>query len=311
MAKNIKKALVTGGAGFIGSHIVDALIKRRIKVVIVDDLSTGENKNVNPNARFFKMSITSPNFPKLLKNVKPDVVFHCAAQINVRESVKDPLKDARVNILGTLAVAQAAKDAKVKKIIFSSTGGAIYSERDKPPYSERDRSEPVSPYGIAKRTSEQYLEFMHGETEIPYVSLRYANVYGPRQNAKGEAGVIAVFTERMLEGKPVVINGTGTKTRDFVYVDDVVRANMKAMQKNVVGEFNIGTGKQVSINQVFRKLNALTGGLTKERHGPDKAGEARRSALRFTKAKRHLDWSPKVSIDDGLEKTVKWFKKKH
>lgn len=307
--KKIKKALVTGGAGFIGSHIVDALIKRRIKVAVVDDLSSGDKKNVNPNAKFFKASIASPQCAEIIKRLKPDVIFHCAAQINVRDSVANPMKDAKNNVLGTLLIAQAALEANVQKIIFSSSGGAMFSDAVKPPYSEKLEAQPVSPYGIAKRAGEMYLDFFHQTHGLPYVALRYANVYGPRQNSQGEAGVIAIFASRMLKGQPVKINGTGRQTRDFVYVDDVVRANMQAMRKNVTGIFNIGTGRQTDIKTVFKKINEFAGGLTPKRHGPAQPGEVMRSALDCRKARRHLDWSPKVKIDEGLKRTVEWFKK--
>lgn len=307
--KKIKKALVTGGAGFIGSHIVDALIKRRIKVAVIDDLSTGDKNNVNPNARFFKVSIASPQGAEIIKKLKPDVIFHCAAQINVRDSVSDPIKDAKDNVLGTLQMAQAALEANVQKIIFSSSGGAMFSDAIKPPYSEKQEAQPVSPYGIAKRAGEMYLDFFHQTHGLPYVALRYANVYGPRQNNKGEAGVIAIFAGRMLKGQPVKINGTGRQSRDFVYVDDVVRANMQAMRKNVNGIFNVGTGKQTDIKTIFKKINDLTGGLTPKRHGPAQAGEVMKSALDGRKARRYLDWTPQVKIDEGLRRTVEWFKK--
>ncbi len=303
-----QSALVTGGAGFIGSHIVDALVARRIRTFVIDDLSSGRVKNVNPNAKFFKLSVTSPSFPTLVKKLKPDVVFHAAAQINVRCSVEDPPTDARVNILGTIEMAHAAAAAGVKKIIFSSSGGVMYPERLRPPYAEKIPPEPVSPYGISKRAAEMYLEYEHFMHGIPYVALRYANVYGPRQNSRGEAGVIAVFSERLLAGKPAVINGEGKQTRDFVYVGDVVRANMLAMQKNAVGVFNIGTGKQTDVNAIFRKLKRLTGSSQAEKHGTACQGEVMRSALDARKAKVYLSWKPEVTLDEGLQKTVEWFR---
>ncbi len=304
-----KSALVTGGAGFIGSHIVDALIARHIRTYVIDDLSTGRLGNVNPNAKFFKLSVINPSFPALVKKLKPEVVFHTAAQINVRCSVEDPPTDARVNILGTIEMAHAAAQAGVKKIIFSSSGGVMYPERFRPPYSEKIAPEPISPYGISKRAAEMYLEYEHLTHNIPYVALRYANVYGPRQNSKGEAGVIAVFSEHLLTGKSALINGDGKQSRDFVYVGDVVRANMLAMQKTVVGTFNIGTGKEANINTVFRKLKKITGSSQEEKHGAACQGEVRRSSLDARRAMRYLDWRPSVQLDEGLEKTVDWFRK--
>lgn len=309
MSKRYKVALVTGGAGFIGSHIVDALISRRLKVYVVDDLSTGYRHNVNPNARFFKISITSPAFSALVKRVKPDVIFHTAAQINVRCSVADPPSDARINIMGSLAVFHAGASSGVKKIVFSSSGGVMYPASMRPPYAEKIPPDPISPYGIAKRAAEMYLRFEHEVHGVEYVALRYANVYGPRQNSKGEAGVAAIFTERMLKGQPCVINGSGKQTRDYVFVEDVVRANLAAMKRGVHGIFNVGTGKETDVNAMFRKLKKLTGADIPERHGAACAGEVMRSALDARLAGQVLGWKPKVSLDEGLKRTVEWYKK--
>lgn len=310
MAKKYKKALVVGGAGFIGSHVVDALIKRRIKVFVVDDLSSGKKSNLNPNAKFFKMSVTSPAFPKLVKRIKPDVVFHFAAQIDVRVSVADPIKDAKVNIMGSLALMKAAADAGTKKIIFASSGGAMYPERLKPPYKETVQPEPISPYAIAKRAVELYLDFANLEYGIPTISLRFANVYGPRQDSSGEAGVVAIFSEKMLRGQQPVIFGTGKQTRDYVYVGDVARACMKAMDRAVSGRINIGTGKQTDLVSLFKKLKKITGADVVQKHGPAKSGEVMRSALHCGLAERKLGWKPKIKLDEGLKKTVEWFRKK-
>ncbi len=317
-----KRALVTGGAGFIGSHIADALIKRRIKTYVIDDLTTGDKKNVNPNAEFVKMSITSPAFPALLKKIQPDIVFHTAAQVNVRSSVVDPVTDAKVNVLGTLALIQHAAEAGVKKIVFSSSGGAMFSDRVRPPYSESQPAEPVSPYGISKRAGEMYLEFASSTYGIDTVSLRYANVYGPRQNTKGEAGVVALFGSHLLANEDIIINGDGKQTRDFVYVGDVVRANVLAMGKNAHGIYHIGTGQETSVLKLFKMMNRLTAAsaplLTKEgsgevravrgstmQFGPAKAGEVRRSALVSKKAMKELGWKAEMSLEEGLRKTLK------
>lgn len=306
-----KSALVTGGAGFIGSHIVDALISKRIKVYVVDDLSSGQKSNINPNAHFTKLSVNSPAFGEYLKKVKPDVVFHLAAQINVRKSVENPIEDANTNIMGLLMLIQVAKEIGVKKIVFSSSGGVMYPETARIPYSEKITAEPFSPYGISKRASEMYLAFAHKLHGIPYVALRYANVYGPRQNAKGEAGVISIFSTQMLAKKPIMINGTGKQTRDFVFVGDIVRANLLAATKNVVGEFNIGTGKETNLNQLFKKLVTLTGYKLPEQHTKAAPGEVMRSALDARKARELLEWVPKTTLDEGLKKTVEWFRKKN
>ncbi|MBI5369660.1 NAD-dependent epimerase/dehydratase family protein [Candidatus Uhrbacteria bacterium] len=305
-----KTALVTGGAGFIGSHLVDALVRRRIKVYVVDDLSSGSLSNLNPNAHFTKLSITNPQFTTYLRRLKPDVIFHCAAQINVRHSIVDPPNDAQTNIMGTIALAHTAAQIGVKKIIFSSTGGAMYPDQARMPVSERTPPQPSSPYGISKRAAEMYLYHEYIVHGMPYVALRYANVYGPRQNAKGEAGVITIFASHMLEGKPVKIFGTGKQTRDYVYVEDIVKANMLAMSRHVVGEFNIGTGKETNVNALFSKLTHLTGYQMPARYEPFVSGEMMRSALDARLAKKTLGWAPLVSLDEGLKKTVAWFSKK-
>jgi len=309
MAKKYKKALVTGGAGFIGSHIVDALIKKRIRVYVVDDLSSGKKANLNPNARFYKMSITSPALPKLIKRLKPDVIFHYAAQKDVRKSVADPSFDARVNIMGSISLIQAAHQAGTKKIIFASTGGAMYPDQSRPPWKESLQPAPISPYAIAKRSTELYLEFARLEYGIGYTALRMANVYGPRQDAKGEAGVCAIFSETMLRGGQPKIFGTGKQTRDYVYVGDAVNAAMLAMNRTANGCFNIGTGRQTDLNTLFKKLRKLTNSNTLEKHYPALPGEVMRSAVNFGLANKKLGWKPKVKLDDGLKKTVEWFKK--
>lgn len=308
MAK-FKTALVTGGAGFIGSHIVDALIRRHIKVYVIDDLSKGSRKNLNPNATFYKMSVVDDTAHKLVARLKPDVIFHLAAQIDVRCSVEDPPKDARVNVMGTLNIAHAAAKAGVKKFIFTSSGGAMYSDVQRPPYSEKTPEEPLSPYAIAKRSAEMYLDFEHRIHGLKYVVLRLANAYGPRQALRGGyAGVISVFTRQMLAGEKIIIYGTGKQTRDYVFVSDIVRAHMLAMEKSVTGTFNIGTGIQTSVNTIFQKIKRLTGSKQKEEHGPACKGEVTRSALDARKAAKELGWKPEVSLEEGLKKTVLWFR---
>ncbi|MEK9131011.1 MAG: NAD-dependent epimerase/dehydratase family protein [Patescibacteria group bacterium] len=309
MAK-YKTALVTGGAGFIGSHLVDALVRRRIKVYVIDDLSTGQMRNVNPNAEFIKMSITSPKLASIVKKIKPDVIFHYAAQRNVRVSLKHPIYDAEVNVMGTLALIQAAYEVGVKKFIFSSSGGAIYSDAHKhrAPWSEEVVDEPVSPYGVAKRAGELYLNFAYYVQGMSYVALRYANIYGPRQDSGGEGGAISIFISRMLKNQAVQIFGNGKQTRDFVYVDDAVAAALKAMDAPVVGVYNIGTGQEVNVNTFFYKIKKLTGSDVAEKHVAANAGEILRSVLDARLARKKLDWTAKVSFDEGLRRTVEWFR---
>jgi len=310
MSKKYQKVLVTGGAGFIGSHVVDAYIQKRAKVYVVDDLSGGKRSNLNPNATFYKMSINSSKFTELVKKIQPDLVIHAAAQQDVRKSVEDPQFDAKINILGTLSVIEACRVANVKKIVFTSSGGAIYPSTQRPPFSEKVLPAPISPYGIAKRASELYLHFAYEVHGIPYVALRFANVYGPRQDWGSTGGVLAIFAQRMLKNKPIVINGDGKQTRDYVYVSDVVRAVVLAANKPLVGIVNIGTGKELSVNAIFRTLKKVTGSELPERHGPGKVGEVARSALDARLAYRSLGWKPKVSFEDGVKKTVDWFKKR-
>lgn len=301
-----QKALVTGGAGFIGSHLVDALIRRRLKVYLIDDLSTGALKNVNPNAHFTKLSVASPAFVEYIKRLKPDIIFHCAAQINLRISLEDPQNDARTNICGTINLVQAAGESGVKKIVFCSSAG-VYPPTDRFPVSEKLSAIPTSPYGISKRAAELYLNYGYQVLGVPYVALRYANVYGPRQSVKGEGGVIATFAGKMVKGEPVTIFGSGKNTRDFVYIDDIVRANMLAMNRAVVGEFNIGTGRETDINTLFKKLAKLTGYKLPARTAPLPAFDVARNVLDARKARKSIGWEPRVRLDDGLAKTVKWF----
>ena len=299
---SFKRALVTGGAGFIGSHIADALIRRRIKTIVVDDLTSGDRKHVNPNAEFVKHSVCAPSFGALLMKLKPDVVFHCAAQVDVRKSVEDPIADARTNILGTLALVKYAKAAGVKKIVFSSSGGAMFSDAVKPPYRESQPADPVSPYGISKLAGELYLAFAARTLGIETVVLRYANVYGPRQGSGGEAGVVSVFASRILAGKGVTIFGDGKQTRDFVYVGDVVSANMLAMKPGIKGTFHVGTGVETSVKSLYQ---LMCRGLTLPvSFAPGKAGEVRRSALDSSKIRKELGWKSEMSLEEGLTRTL-------
>ena len=304
------KFLVTGGAGFIGSHLVDRLIKGGHKVVVIDNLSTGKKENLNPKAKFYKIDICSYRISQIFKKEKPEVVFHYAAQIDVRKSVKDPVEDAKINILGTLNILENCKKYNIRKVIFASTGGAIYGDADIVPTPETYPELPLSPYGIAKLTIEKHLSYYYKVFGLPYVSLRLANVYGPRQNSKGEAGVVAIFCDKMLSKKQPIINGDGKQTRDFVFVDDVVEANISALKKDKVGIFNIGTARETDVNTLFKKLRELTDSKCAKIHGPTLPGEQKRSCLDYSEAKRELGWQPKYSLDKGLKKTVEWFRQK-
>lgn len=302
------KLLVTGGAGFIGSHITDALIEKGHEVVVVDNLLMGKLENVNPKAKFVLMDIRAKEISKLFSIEKFDAIFHLAAQMDVRKSVEDPIYDADVNVLGTLNLLQNAVQHHVKKIIFASTGGAVYGEQHEFPCSEEHPTQPVSPYGITKLTVEKYLHFYSVEYGLRYVTLRLANVYGPRQNPHGEAGVVAIFTGKLLSGGEPIINGDGKQTRDYVYVGDVVEANLRALEYPENDTFNIGTGIETDVNRIFHLLNQLTNRNAEERHGPPKPGEQRRSVIDYKKAKRLLGWEPQVSLEEGLKRTVEFFK---
>ena len=304
------KILVTGGAGFIGSNVADRFISLGHKVAIVDNLSTGFKENVNPKARFYKVDINSKKIEQVFKDEKPEILCHHAAQIDVRKSVADPIFDAKVNIEGTLNLLNNCVRYKTKKVIFASTGGALYGEQDYFPADENHPERPLSPYGIAKLAIEKYLYFFRESYGLHYNSLRYANVYGPRQNPWGEAGVVAIFTQRLLSDEKAIINGDGKQTRDFVYVKDVVAANLLALNHPDSDFFNIGTGIETDVNAIFRLLKKKIGSKQKELHGPKKPGEQKRSVLDYSKAKKILSWSPKYDLEKGMEETVKYYKDK-
>jgi len=303
------KILVTGGAGFIGSHIVDALIEKGHKVVVLDDLSSGSVKNLPRKIRFIKLDVRSNNLGTLFLEENFDAVYHLAAQMDVRKSVADPKFDASVNIIGGLNLLECCAKYDVKKVIFASTGGAIYGEQDYFPADEKHPLRPLSPYGVAKLSFEQYLFYYKEIYGIDYISLRFANIYGPRQNPHGEAGVVAIFTTKFLNGEEPVINGDGKQTRDYVYVGDIVDANIRALDYPGTGIFNLGTGIESDVNILFRQLRDLTGTECEEVHGPAKKGEQLRSVLDNALAKDVLGWEPKISLEQGLRETVEYFKK--
>jgi UDP-glucose 4-epimerase len=301
------RILVTGGAGFIGSHVADSLIAAGHDVAVVDNLSTGRREFVPAQAQFFHYDINSPEAAELIRSWRPEALVHHAAQMNVRFSVADPVADARDNILGTLNLLQASKDAQVKKVIFASTGGAIYGDEAPIPAKETDTPWPESPYGIAKLAVEHYLRYYQREHGLTAICLRYANVYGPRQNGQGEAGVVAIFIEKFLAGQQPLINGDGLQTRDFVFVGDVVAANLKALDYPRPGTFNIGTGRETDILTIYLQLQAIARSPLGPQHGPGKPGEQRRSALDSTLAREQLAWQPTVALEDGLSRTFTAF----
>ncbi|HEX9444317.1 MAG TPA: NAD-dependent epimerase/dehydratase family protein [Candidatus Binatia bacterium] len=303
------KIIVTGGAGFIGSHIVDRYIDRGHDVFVIDNLSSGKKKNLNPKATLHEMDLLDPKVPALIADIRPDVLNHHAAQMDVRRSVADPVYDAQINIVGFLNLLEAGRLSGLKKVVFASSGGAMYGEQEKYPAPEDHPTHPASPYGVSKLTGENYLSYYHVTFGIPYTALRYANVYGPRQNSHGEAGVIAIFIDQLLSGQTPVINGDGRQTRDYVFAGDVAAANLLALESDYVGGLNIGTGVETDLNALYRKLAAQLGAETAAAHGPAKEGEQRRSSLDAARAGKILGWTPKISLDEGLAQTIEYYRK--
>ena len=304
------KILVTGGAGFIGSNVADGLLEKNYEVVIVDDLSNGKKENIPKEAVFYRCDIRDKKLCSIFKEEKPDIVIHNAAQLSVRVSVEDPLMDADINIMGGLNVINACHRYNVDKIIFASSGGTVYGEQKYFPADEEHPTSPISPYGVAKLATENYLYYFYRSYSLKYISLRYANIYGPRQDPYGEAGVVAIFSSKILEGKNPTINGDGLQTRDYVYVGDVVDINLKVIESDFTGPLNVGTGRETTVVELFNILKELSGkDDIEEIHGPPKEGEQRRSQLSYKLAEKALGWQPRVSIEEGLKLTYDWFKK--
>jgi UDP-glucose 4-epimerase len=302
------KVLVTGGAGFIGSHVVDQYIEHGFEVVILDDLSTGRESNLNPKAKFYQMDIRDPRVAEVFEQERPDFVNHHAAQMDVRRSVIDPLFDADVNVRGSLNLLENARRFAVKRFVYISTGGAVYGEPEYLPCDEEHPVNPICPYGASKHTFEHYLYMYNYNYGLNYTVLRYPNVYGPRQDPHGEAGVVAIFTGLMLSGKPVTINGDGEQQRDFVYVGDCARANLLAVtQLDTNGIFNLGYGVGTTVNEIFDCLAEITGYVQEPKFGPAKVGETRKIYLDASKAAGKLGWRPTVPLEEGLTETVKYF----
>ncbi len=302
------KILVTGGAGFIGSHIVDAYISAGHEVVVIDDLSTGHDRYVNPRARFLKMDIRDPQLHDLFAAERFDIVNHQAARGNVRASMEDPEGYADVNIRGGVNLLECSRRYGVCKFIYASTGGCVYGEPQYLPADEQHPIAPRDPYGASKASCELYFPLYSLNYGLRFTILRYPNVYGPRQDPFGEAGVVSIFTGQMLCGTQAVINGDGEQIRDFVYVADVVEANLLVLERGDNQIYNLGWGKGVSVNEIFRRLQTLTDYRLAEVHGPPKLGEVRCSCLDAMKAQRELGWGPVVPIEEGLHRTVEYFR---
>ena len=308
MENNQRIALVTGGAGFIGSHLVDALIARGDGVAVIDDMSSGKSGYLNPAAEFYAVDIRDDDVGNVMKTVGPDVVFHVAAQISVSVSARAPKFDAETNILGSLNVLDAMSAAGASKMVFVSTGGAMYGEPETLPAPETAEARPAAPYGASKLAVENYLPVYKGLRGIDYSIIRPANVYGPRQDPHGEAGVVAIFTRAMLAGEAIRIFGDGTDERDYVFVKDVVDALIRASDGPGTGPYNIGSGRGTSVNDIAAKLAGLTGYGEDPLHLPQRPGDLRRISLDACLAKKELGWSPTTSLNDGLRQTVDWFR---
>ncbi len=298
--------LVTGGAGFIGSHLVDRLIALGHKVVIIDNLTTGKRTNINPKAQFYEMDINDKELTQVFEKYKPEYLFHLAAQVDVRKSVKDPMYDARTNIMGTINLLSLCSEFRVKKFIFSSSGGVIYGDT-KEPAVEENPPQPISPYGVAKLAGEGYVKCFGEWEALDYTVLRYANVYGLRQDPKGEAGVVSIFIGQLLHGEKSILYGHGKLERDYVFVDDVVEANIACFKKGSRAIYNIGTGITTSVNELHKLISAISEKENEKEVAPKRPGELERNVLNIERAKKELKWEPKVTLDDGLRKTYEWF----
>ncbi len=298
------KVLVTGGAGFIGSHVVDAMLGEGYEVVVVDNLESGGRENVHPDVPVVEMDLRDPALSQIFQEHKPRYVCHLAAQASITKSIRGPLVDADANIIGSLNVLEECRKNGVEKVLFSSSGGAMYGEPVTLPCDEDHPVRPLSPYGAAKAALELYLPIYRGLYGLKYSALRYANVYGPRQNPDGEAGVVAIFAGRMLDGAPVFVNGSGEQERDFVYVEDIARANVLALSAGDDEAFNLGSGVGTSVNEIFSRLSRLTGYGLEPEHRAQAEGEVFKIVLNKEKAHNVLGWGPRVSFEEGLSRTV-------
>jgi UDP-glucose 4-epimerase len=302
------KILITGGAGFVGSHLVDALIERGDEVVIIDNLSTGLEGNANPHAKLYKLSIGNLGLAEIFERERPDIVNHHAAQIDLRRSVAEPLFDAQENILGSLNVIVNSVRYKVEKLIYASSGGAIYGEPQYLPVDENHPINPISQYGVSKHTVEHYLNLYALQHGLNYIVLRYPNVYGPRQNPLGEAGVVAIFARQILMGQRPTIFGPGDKTRDYTHVSDVVAANLLAMERGINAIYNIGTGVETSDQEIFDTLAEALGYDGSPFYTSVRQGEIQRICLDWSKAEREIGWRPKLPLKEGIAKTAVYFR---
>lgn len=306
-----KTICITGGAGFIGSHLADAFLADGHRVIILDDFSSGREENVPEGAELHRLDIRSPEAAEVVANSEADTLYHQAAQIDVRRSVEDPAFDAEVNVVGSLRLFEAARRGGVGQIVFASTGGAIYGEQDVFPADEEHPTRPLSPYGAAKQSVERYLYFYNQVYGLDVTCLRYANVYGERQNPHGEAGVVAIFLDRLLTERTPRINGDGLQTRDYVHVSDVVRANKAVLGQSGFQVFNVGTGRETTVVELFDQLVSSLGLDIRAEHAPAKAGEQRRSVIDPGKIQRRLGVPEPLPLADGFDRTAAWFRDRY
>ncbi len=305
------KIFVTGGAGFVGSHLVDRLVSLKHEVVIIDHHKAKKERFINPGASVYKIAVGDEGLEEVFKKEKPDVIFHLAAQISVTASVDDPVNDAQINVLDSVHLLDLAAKYDVKRFIFASSGGAIYGDHPVRPTPEDLNAFPLSPYGVAKQTVEHYLQHFSEQRGLSSVTLRFSNIYGPRQQmVGGYAGVMPIFISRLLSGEPVTIFGDGSSTRDYVFVDDAVDAFVAAMNSEVTGIMNISTGKETSVLELWNAFKVIHGTDHVMEHAADRPGEVQRSQLLAKLAEEVLNWKPETSIDEGLQKTYDWFKER-
>jgi len=300
------RVLVTGGAGFLGSHLVDRLIKEGHKVTVVDNLSGGKRENLNPKAKFYKIDICSLRISQILEKEKPEIVYHLAAKINVRKSLENPADDAKTNILGTLNLLKNCKKYKVRKFIFPSSAG-VYGEAKNLPTKENYPLNPIAPYSIGKLAIEKYLSF-YQTRGLPFVALRYSNIYGPRQSGSGEGGAVAVFIDKILKGAKPVVFGNGNQTRDFLYIEDAIEAAILAPKAKSGSVYNVGINKVITINDLLKLISRILNKKVKPVFKPLRQGEIIHSRIDYSKIKRELKWSPRYGLEKGLKKTIDWFK---
>lgn len=309
MIKIIPKVMITGGAGFIGSTLANELSQKGYTTIVIDNLKKGKKENLSPGVKFKKADICDKYFPQLLKAIRPDCIFHLAAQSSLSESIKNPTEDFSINFTPIIEILKTAKEIKLKKLIFSSSA-AVYGISNHLPTKEEEFKNPISIYGLSKLSSEYYINYFSNLFKIPAIILRYANVYGPKQDFSAEGGVVAIFAKRMVKKEHIIIFGTGEQTRDFIEVSDIISANILALEKDILGDFNVGTGIETSVNQLFVIMGKISGQKQTKKTDSKEAYGVSRSSLFPGKLKSHTNWRPKITLENGLKNTYKYFESK-